>query len=200
MSTVERIARDRWNAQADEHNQWDMLGGDEQVELMDAEYKAVVAENERLREAATLAETALKCTWREGVGECYHTQNPHTCPVCKGTGKKMKTTKSGSIAVGAPMSLARLQQELEHYIGPLGNAEKLIATDEGENIVSKWLQFKGGQGTMSADAFIGGLEWSEMNEMHHYLYGALVALRYSMAGRVTLARSSAEQEISNEHF
>lgn len=39
MSTIERLARDRWNAQADEYNQWDTLGGDERAELIDAEYR-----------------------------------------------------------------------------------------------------------------------------------------------------------------
>lgn len=36
---------------------------------------------------------ALKCTWCDGVGICYHTQTPYGCPVCRGTGKTMNTKK-----------------------------------------------------------------------------------------------------------
>ncbi len=32
-------ARKKWNREADEHNQWDMLGGDEQEELIESELK-----------------------------------------------------------------------------------------------------------------------------------------------------------------
>ena len=96
----------------------------------------------------------------------------------------MKTTESGSIAVGAPMSLARLQQELEYMTSPNGSVDALVKTDEGEKIISKWMQYKGGAGGMTADAYVGGLEWQEVEQLESFLYGALVALRMGMAGRI----------------
>lgn len=33
---AESIARQKWNSEADEHNQWCMLSGEEQEELIDA--------------------------------------------------------------------------------------------------------------------------------------------------------------------
>jgi hypothetical protein len=89
MSTVERIARDRWNAQADEHNQWDMLGGDEQVELMDAEYAAVVAERDALREALTGMVAQHGC-------DCGH---PH-CNRCAETRECKAALAQGEVGNG----------------------------------------------------------------------------------------------------
>jgi len=96
----------------------------------------------------------------------------------------MKTTESGSIAVGSPMSLARLQQEIEYMTGPNGSVDALVKTEEGEKIIRKWMEYRGGVGGMTADAYVGGLQWREVEQLESFLYGALVALRMGMAGRI----------------
>lgn len=101
----------------------------------------------------------------------------------------MNTTKSGSVAVGAPMSLARLQQELEHYVGPMGGIESFGATDEGLALIWRFIEYKGGHGAASTMEVVYRMSFNERMELDGYLYGALEALRYSMAGRVTPARA-----------
>ncbi|EMM5100316.1 hypothetical protein ACK249_003662 [Pseudomonas aeruginosa] len=40
---VAQLAEDRWNAAADEYNQWDSLGQDEKEELISAEQRLVAS-------------------------------------------------------------------------------------------------------------------------------------------------------------
>lgn len=102
----------------------------------------------------------------------------------------MNTTESGSIAVGAPMSLARLQQELEHYCTPDGSLYKLAATPEGAALIREYMRFVGGYAidAGSSDTTVQNMLMMsagiEDERMGYMCYGALFAPRFSMAGRV----------------
>lgn len=94
----------------------------------------------------------------------------------------MNTTKSGSIAVGSPMSIARLQQEAEFYFSPSGTLEKFVSTDEGAAFVRNYISFIGGYSADDPAAFVdSGIE---SERLQYAVIGALIALRMTTAGRV----------------
>ena len=105
----------------------------------------------------------------------------------------MNVTESGSIAVGAPLSLARLHQELNHYCLPEGTLSRLCDTPEGAALLRKYMVFVGGYPVDkdSSDAvvcnFVGYAADIERERMQYMIYGALFALEYSLAGRITKA-------------
>ncbi|HHQ2714348.1 TPA: hypothetical protein ACSPMB_000177 [Pseudomonas aeruginosa] len=43
VMSVAQLAEDRWNAAADEYNQWDALGQDEKEELISAEQRLLAS-------------------------------------------------------------------------------------------------------------------------------------------------------------
>ena len=99
----------------------------------------------------------------------------------------MNVTKSGSVAVGAPMSLARLHQELEHYATGV-DFNSFALTEEGELMIRKYI---------AETALVGFFDDKPISEfidylrssygavcLHWFLIGALVAMRMQMIGRV----------------
>ena len=94
----------------------------------------------------------------------------------------MNSTKSGSIAVGNAMSIARLQQELEHYFSPMGGIDKFIETDEGRTFIARWLQCIGDD--VGVSWYVEQLDAIDTEVLNGMLTGALIALRMAMVGRV----------------
>jgi hypothetical protein len=104
----------------------------------------------------------------------------------------MNRTESGAIAVGNPMSLARLQQEINHYCGPDGSLKKLIKTPEGEALIRSYMRFNGGypEDMTVADIVTGLGDTMEVERMQYVCYGALLALQFSMIGRIPEKRAA----------
>jgi hypothetical protein len=94
----------------------------------------------------------------------------------------MNTTKSGSTSVGSPMSVARLQQELEHYFSPMGGIDKFIETDEGRTFIARWLQCIGDD--VGVSRYVEQLDMIDTEVLNAMLTGALIGLRMAMVGRV----------------
>jgi len=96
----------------------------------------------------------------------------------------MNTTESGATAVGAPMSLARLQQELDFYFSPGGSLCGLSKTPEGAALITAFLEGNGLR-FEGPEKFAIFLEKTHLQDrISHFCDGALTALRMSMAGRV----------------
>lgn len=52
----------------------------------------------------------------------------------------MNTTQSGAIAIGAPMSKARMMSEAQHALKSLNIIATLRETDEGEALLKSYIQ------------------------------------------------------------
>jgi len=97
-------------------------------------------------------------------------------------------------AGGAPMSLGRLQEELDFFCSPAGTFEKLASTPEGAALIRQCFTFIGGYAdhTIASDEGCWAMlkyacahePGNDAERIENMCYGALFALRYSMIGRV----------------
>ena len=95
----------------------------------------------------------------------------------------MNRTESGAIAVGAPMSLGRMMQELE-FLAAEGTVEGFSKTPEGEALIQKFIDIENCGAT--PEQLIQNLIHTPIISVRlkSYLDGARGAMQYAYVGRV----------------
>jgi hypothetical protein len=98
----------------------------------------------------------------------------------------MNITESGSIAIGAPMSIKRLESELEWLFTNNGNYKLFANTQEGAAAIAAYLRLYGGwQKGISPLQAVTSMDGDELRLVDSYLSGILAGIKIYEHGRVT---------------